>query len=253
MSTKHVATPKMVSALYSLVGITEDEIAYESLESMSHGIGAKITKADETLASARNTLATLLPVALAYAFLTRMGGALSDRKAAPFLGVKPDTYAIYVIAGALASHGVDPFQARADVIAAVNGAGASKPVLLEAAITSPAAFAKVAKEAAKVRAERDAAKAVAKKGTEGTESETDPTEGAHAGDATETPATLGHKKVVALSGTLAGFVKAHHDGAITLTKEDRDALATAILALVRETKCLPLRETKVAAKTADVA
>jgi hypothetical protein len=229
--------------------IGDDSTAYEHITKESRGAGKAIAKADETIASARDTLASLLPLAVTFAFMTRAAKAMTDRAGAEHLGIKPDSFALYAIAGALHAHGMDAAQARADVIAAVNGAGASKPVLWAAAVESQAAFRKAVREAeaaakAKAEAKAEAPKAEA----EGTE-ESDPTEGAQVTE--ETPEARGHALLLAIAGPCSALVKALGDGTAVLSPADVKALGTVLLAVAKSTGAVSTVPTK--AKAARVA
>lgn len=233
MSRTITLPESLVSHAYAATGVED----FESLESAAKGSGAKISKAEDAIAAARESLATLLPVALVYAFFCRTGG-IQAKHAATVLGVKPDMVAIYAIGGALVAHGVDPFQARTDVTAAVRN-GASKPALFDAALESAAAFRKVAKQAATEQAEKQAEKTETTGTTVTGDGDVDPTTETE----TETPEQAGHRLLLALAGSATGLIKALKSGDAVLSEQDQKSLAKVLVAVAKESGVIDVQKT----------
>lgn len=206
--------------------------AYASLRPQVEGIGAQVSAADKTLADARKALANLLPLALSFAMLSRLTGA-SAKDDSKHLGIRPDMFAIYAIAGALVVHGVTPEQARADVVAAVNVSKASKPALWEAACESLAAFRKEVKAADARRAESE--------DTEPEQTEPEQTDGSTGsdevlGEAVVDPAEQVAEAVKAWSRDTRAMAKGFHEDdslAALVTEEQKRSMIRAYSALAK--------------------
>lgn len=212
--------------------------AYASLRPQVEGIGTTITESERTIAQARKSVESLLPLALSFAMLSRLTGA-SAKEDSQYVGIRPDMFAIYAIAGALVVHGVTPDQARADVVAAVNVSKASKPVLWEAACVSLAAFRKAVKEAASARAEQDEQAEA--------EASTEASTGASTEASTEaeeaSPEKVTHDLVVGFIAAGRGLAKVEPG---TLTEDDARAIVRMYSALSKAHDLAAVLETMLA-------
>jgi hypothetical protein len=221
----HTMSEKKITALYTSLGVQ----SLDDLTPMAKGIGAKVTKAEDTLSAARETLATLVPILLGYSAAAFFAGTTAKVIGAT-TGYKDDQAAKNIIAGILFTQGADPFQARTDVDVAVAN-GASKPALRAAALESVKAFRAVAADAASTKA------AKAAEGTEASPKVTEGTEGASTEKDAAKVVTL-HDHVLAISGPASSIVKAYQNGQ-TLDDADREALKKILTALLRETQVIP--------------